>query len=65
MTLLVKSKTRSKAGLQTMFESQRDRVHASGEADSHGIEIDRRDLTNIVNYDESTIPLRGRPDDEN
>jgi hypothetical protein len=31
-----------------MFESQRDRVHASGEADSHGIEIDRRDLPNRV-----------------
>jgi hypothetical protein len=43
LTLLGKSNTRSKAGLQTMFESQRDRVHASGEAHCHGIEIDRRD----------------------
>jgi hypothetical protein len=48
LTLLGKLKTRSKACLQTMFESQRDRVHSSGEAHSHGIEIDRCELPNRV-----------------
>jgi hypothetical protein len=45
-TLLGQSNTRSNAGLQTTLERRRDRVHASSEADAHGIEIDRRDLPN-------------------
>jgi hypothetical protein len=37
VTLLVKSKTRGKAVLHTMFEGQRNRVHSPGEAYSHGV----------------------------
>jgi hypothetical protein len=47
-TLLVKSKTRSKAVLHATFESQKDQGHASGEAHSHGVGDNRRDLTNRV-----------------
>ena len=48
LTLLVKSKPRSKAVLHPTFESQKDQGHASGEAHSHGVGDDRRDLTNRV-----------------
>jgi hypothetical protein len=35
-TLLVNSKTCGEAGLQATFESQRDRVHVSGDTHAHG-----------------------------
>jgi hypothetical protein len=60
LTLWGQSKTRNKAGLQTMCARQRDRLHAPGEADSQGLAMDRRDGPHSVNGDEgSTFPLRG------
>jgi hypothetical protein len=48
LTLLGKSKPRSKAVLHATFERQNYQGHASGEAHSHGVGDDRRDFTNRV-----------------
>jgi hypothetical protein len=37
LTLLVKSKTRGKAVLQSTFDGQSDQGHASGEAHAHSV----------------------------